>query len=247
MFLSFLFHQLGDPTVGGNLPPCPAAIEQIVQTVRLKPHAAGYANACGTPEARQAIAKYHSYPEHVIRPDNVIVANGCSGALELALTALLDPGTVLLVPRPGFPLYQVIAESHGASVVHYRLDPDRHWECDMDHLEELLRTNKNTIRAMVVNNPSNPTGSVFSGSHLVQILDFCRRHRLAIVADEIYGDLTFGSESGSGSTTTPQLFHPMAQVAAQLGRQVPIITASGLAKQFLLPGWRVGWITFHDK
>jgi tyrosine aminotransferase len=234
--------QIGDPTVGGNLPPCPVAIEQIQQAVLHQPHAAGYVHACGTPQARQAIAAYHSYPEHPIRPDNVIVASGCSGALELALTALLDPGTILLVPQPGFPLYQVIAESHGASVVHYRLDPDRQWQVDLEHLKTVVAkhhdaSSKMMIRGMVVNNPSNPTGAVFSEEHLMELLEFARQYRLPIVADEVYGDLVFGQNQ----------FHPMAQVAARLGRQVPIITASGLAKQFLLPGWRVGWITFHDK
>lgn len=232
-------NQLGDPTVGGNLHPCPVAIQQIVQKVQEKPHLAGYVNACGTPEARQAIANYHSYPEHAIGSENVIVANGCSGALELALTALLDPDTILLVPKPGFPLYQVIAESHGASVMHYRLDPERNWECDMDHLEEILAqddTNQR-IRGILINNPSNPTGGVFSEDHLMEILEFCDKHRLPIVADEVYGELVFGSNR----------FHPMAQMAARLGQQVPVITASGLGKQFLLPGWRVGWLTFHDK
>jgi tyrosine aminotransferase len=211
-------------------------MEALAKAALFKPHAAGYANACGTPEARLAIAKHHSYPEHRILPENVIVASGCSGALELALTSLLDPGTTLLVPQPGFPLYQVIAESHGATVVHYRLDLDRNWEVDMDHLKEIMLTHPN-VRAMVVNNPSSPTGAVFSERHLMQILDFAAKNHLPIVADEVYGDLTFGSNQ----------FHPLAQVAAKLGRQVPVITTSGLSKQFLLPGWRVGWTTFHDK
>jgi tyrosine aminotransferase len=212
-------------------------MEAVVQAVLYKPHAAGYVNACGTPEARQAIADAHSYPAHKISPDNVIVANGCSGALELALSALLDPGTAILVPQPGFPLYQVIAESHGANVVHYNLLPDRNWECDLDHLEELMVSHPNPIRAMLINNPSNPTGGVFSEEHLEQLLHFASRHHLPIVSDEVYGDLVFASKT----------FHPMAQVASKLGNQVPVITASGLAKQYLLPGWRIGWITFHDK
>jgi tyrosine aminotransferase len=215
---------------------CPAAIQQLLEAAKAKPHCAGYINACGTTEARDAIAKFHSYPEHVILPDNVIVANGCSGALELALTALLDPQSTLLVPQPGFPLYQVIAESHGASVAHYRLDPENDWEIDMDHLSELMKIHSN-VRAIVVNNPSNPTGCVFTESSLVRILEFASKHQLPIVADEVYGELTFGSAR----------FIPLAKMAARLGREVPVITASGLAKQFLLPGWRVGWITFHDK
>jgi tyrosine aminotransferase len=193
-------------------------------------HAAGYIDACGTAEARAAIATYHSYPEHAISPENVVVASGCSGALELVLTSLLDVGTYLLVPQPGFPLYQVITESHGASVIQYRLNPNRHWECDLDHLEEIMMTHrekKPNIRGIVINNPSNPTGAVFRRDHLFQIIDFCNRYHLPIVADEVYGDITFGVNN---------VFHPMAQLAAQCGRQVPVITTSGLAKQFLLPG-----------
>lgn len=170
--------------------------------------------------------------------DHVIIASGCSGALELALTALLDPGSVLLVPKPGFPLYSVIAESHGATVVHYNLRPDHGWECDMQHLQDIMNDYPpGVVRAMVVNNPSNPTGSVYSESHLHEIVSFSQGNRLPIVADEIYGELTFGNNK----------FLSIAQVAKQKGNRVPVIVASGIAKQFLLPGWRVGWIVFYDK
>lgn len=222
--------------MGGNLPPCPVALEAIESALHQKGHAAGYANACGIPEARKAIAHFHG--RHVEGDEaSVVVANGCSGALEIALTSLLDPGTILLVPQPGFPLYQVIAESHGASVVFYRLLPDRNWECDLRHLQELVSTYGAQVRGIVVNNPSNPTGAVFSRAHLESLVTFCKQHRLPIVADEVYGDLTF--------TGCP--FHPMGSVAASLGHEVPIITVSGLAKQYLVPGWRIGWMVFQDK
>jgi tyrosine aminotransferase len=219
------------------LTPCQDALDAVVLAAVRTSHSAGYINACGMQAARQAIAAYHSYAEQEITSENVIVASGCSGALELALTSMLDPGTFLLVPKPGFPLYQVIVESHGAQVVHYRLDPDRSWQCDLDHLEELMKSrNSKNFRGLLINNPSNPTGAVFTKSHLQDLVAFCARHRLPIVADEVYGDLAFGCNQ----------FHPMAQVAAQCGNHVPVITSSGLAKQFLLPGWRVGWLTFHD-
>lgn len=242
---------LGDPTVGGDLPPCQVALDAVVQAVRSKDHAAGYVNACGIDEARHAIARHHSYVEHAINATNVIVASGCSGCLELVLSSLLDPGTALLVPQPGFPLYQVIAESHGASVVHYRLDPDNNWECDLDHLEQLMEkqasstpTNHRSIRGLLLNNPSNPTGAVFSRSHLQDVVAFCDKHRLVLVADEVYGDLTFDSSDDGRENNNS--FYPAAKVAAQCGQRVPVITTSGLAKQYLLPGWRVGWIVFHD-
>lgn len=112
--------QLGDPTA--YIPPCPVIISAMTEALQSSSGmtTAGYANACGTAEARYAIHKYH-YPNTTLQrddveedvndivrtsPDDVIVANGASGGLELALTALLDEDSVLLVPRPGFPLYQ---------------------------------------------------------------------------------------------------------------------------------------------
>jgi tyrosine aminotransferase len=213
-------------------------MEAIVRAVLRKPHTASYTHACGALDARRAIAAHHSVPGHPpLDPEHVIVTNGCSGALELALASLLDPGTSLLVPQPGFPLYEEIAESNGASVVKYRLDPNRNWECDMNHLEEILNENKNhEIRAMVINNPSS-YGAVFSEKHLLELLDFALKHRLLIVSDEVYGDLTFGDNE----------FHPLAVVAGAMhGSRVPVIITSGLSKQFLVPGWRIGWATFHD-
>ena len=219
--------------------------------------AAGYVNACGTTEARESIASYHSCFEAqlIIDPEDVVVASGCSGALELAITALLDEGSVLLVPRPGFPIYQVIAESHGASVAYYDLDPESNWECNLKHMEEViaglerrhalssssspLKNSASTkiVRGIVVNNPGNPTGAVYSRNHLCDILSLAERYRLPIIADEVYGDLTYGEA----------LFHPLAEVASSIQSQVPIITVSGLGKQYLVPGWRLGWLVFHDK
>lgn len=237
---------LGDPTAFGNITPCPAVIDAITKALQSPSMAAGYINACGTPEALAAIAAHHSCdePNTMVRvtPEDVVVANGASGALELALTALLDEDSVLLVPNPGFPLYQVIAESHGARVMHYNLLPENGWECDLDHMENIIkaeqchRSGKAVVRGIVVNNPSNPTGAVYSQHHLRGILELAHRYRLPIISDEIYGAMTFGDA----------VFHPMANVAARMGRSVPVITASGLGKQYLVPGWRLGWIVFHD-
>ena len=194
-------------------------------------------NACGTPEARQAVADFHSgNTKNTISAENVVIANGCSGALELVLTAMLDEDSVLLVPQPGFPLYQVIAESHGASVDFYRLDPDHEWEIDLKHLTRLIQKHGERVRGVVVNNPSNPTGAVFSLHHLESIVDVCESFKIPIVSDEVYGDLCYNEKT----------FHPLADVAATMGGEVPVITVSGIGKQYLLPGWRCGWAVFQD-
>jgi len=222
-----------------HIPPCSQGMEAIVRAVLRKPRTAQYSHASGSLEARSAIASHHSVPGHppVRSESDVIVTNGCSGALEISLMSLLDPGTSLLVPKPGFPLYEEIAESLGATVVEYDLDPDHNWECNLDHLEAIMKdaSNKQNVRAMVINNPSSH-GAVFSERHLLKVLDFAMKHRLPIVSDEVYGDLTFGSN----------VFHPLGSVAAKHGSTVPVITTSGLSKQFLVPGWRLGWVVFHD-
>lgn len=233
--------QLGDPTVGSSLPVCTVAMDAIIQAVStpVKKFSAGYVPACGTLEARHAIATHHheTYGAPLVSPDHVIVASGCSGTLELVLTALLDEDSILLIPKPGFPLYQVICESHGASVAHYDLDPNKHWQCNLEHMEELILSNNGRVRGVVVNNPSNPTGSVYTEHHLRQILGLAQRYQLPVIADEIYGDLTFDD--------TP--FTSMAKVMMDMGARVPVIVTSGLAKQYLLPGWRVGWAVFYDR
>lgn len=226
---------MGDPTVGSNLPPCTVAIEAAIHAIKSPGHAAGYVPACGTWEARCAIAQHHSTPNGTVLPDDVIIANGCSGALELVLTALLDEDSILLVPMPGFPLYQVICESHGASVAHYNLDAANNWEIDLPHLDQLMNNEK--VKGIVINNPSNPTGSVYSKQHLKAIFQLCERRGLPIIADEIYGDLVFGAN----------VFTSMAEIMFEMGRTVPVIVTSGLAKQYLVPGWRVGWAVFYDR
>ncbi|KAL7460610.1 hypothetical protein ACHAXS_001054 [Conticribra weissflogii] len=273
---------LGDPTTYGIIKPCPAVVSAITKAIQSPSISAGYVNACGTHEARAAIASYHSKQSSEIidvTPEDIIVANGASGALELALTALLDEDSVLLVPRPGFPLYQVIAASHGARVVHYDLLPKSGWECDLNHMESIILQEEDTashkncghmhdaknraVRGILINNPSNPTGAVYSESHLMDIIRLAARHRLPIISDEIYGDMTFANN----------VFHPMANVSVKMGNRVPVITASGLGKQCesktmckfsclpcdtkipnhafidgkqdLVPGWRLGWIVFR--
>jgi tyrosine aminotransferase len=208
---------LGDPTAFGNLPPSQILTEAAAAAAYSNKYN-GYVNACGVPSARAAIAKHYSTEDVEFTSDDVVIASGCSGALELALTALLDTGTNLLVPAPGFPLYEVIANSHGAGVKPYRLDPATGWECDLENMESQIDEN---TRGILINNPSNPCGSVFSEGHLEDIIRLAAKHKLPIVADEVYGGMTFGDVK----------YVPLSTVSAKLGGIAPIISSSGLAKQ----------------
>lgn len=107
--------------------------------------------------------------------------------------------------------------------------PENNWEVDLFHLESQI---DNRTSCIVINNPSNPCGSVYSEKHLRDILEIAYRHRLPVIADEIYERLVFEGEK-------------FVSLAA-LKSEVPILACGGLAKRFLIPGWRLGWISVHD-
>jgi tyrosine aminotransferase len=127
-------------------------------------------------------------------------------------------------------LYCVISESIGASCKSYRLIPERQWECDLEHMESLI---DDQTKAILINNPSNPCGNVFSEEHLREIVSLAERRRLPIISDEIYGDMVFSSYQ----------FTPIARVSSS----IPVIVTGGTAKQFSVPGWRIGWLLVYDQ
>lgn len=117
---------------------------------------------------------------------------------------------------------------------------------NIPHLETLIDTR---TRAVLINNPSNPCGAVYSEEHLQDLIDLCERHHLPIIADEIYADMVrrkrlFGGEIMRYSKVfTNNTFHFLGA----LSKNVPILSCGGIAKRFICPGWRVGWIVIHDR
>ncbi|CAL8102320.1 unnamed protein product [Orchesella dallaii] len=220
---------IGDPTIFGNLKPHEAIIEAIQNAITSMKFN-GYAPTVGYGEARAAVAEYYSTPSSPVSPNDVILCSGCSHALDLCISAVASRGQNILMPRPGFSIYRTLANGYGISTKHYNLLPEKSWEVDLDHLESLI--DKNTA-AIVVNNPSNPCGSVYSEQHLRDILAIAERNCVPIIADEIYDFFVFKGE----------VFHPLAT----LSTNVPILSCSGLTKRFLVPGWRMGWILIHDR
>ncbi|XP_023706286.1 tyrosine aminotransferase isoform X3 [Cryptotermes secundus] len=226
---SMIALSIGDPTVFGNLKP-PVEVIEAMQESLLSIRYNGYAPSTGHQEAREAVARYSSSAAVTVHSQDVVLCSGCSCALDLAITVLANPGQNILVPRPGFPLYRTLAESLGIHVKSYNLRPERGWEVDTMHLEQQIDA---STAALVVSNPSNPCGSVYSRQHLRDILQVARAKFVPVIADEIYEHMVFPG----------QTFHPLASVSDD----VPILACSGITKRFLVPGWRMGWITIHDR
>uniref|UniRef100_A0A8C9T7N8 Tyrosine aminotransferase n=1 Tax=Scleropages formosus TaxID=113540 RepID=A0A8C9T7N8_SCLFO len=220
---------IGDPTVFGNLP----TDEKVLQAMKdaMDSHKYnGYAPSVGYQKSREAVANFYCSPEAPLEADDVILTSGCSQAIELAISVLCNPGNNILVPCPGFSLYKTLAVSLGIEIKHYNLLPEKSWEIDLQNLESLI---DEKTACLVVNNPSNPCGSVYSKEHLQDILAVASRHCIPILADEIYGDMVFPEHT----------FYSMAP----LTNDVPILSCGGLAKRWLVPGWRMGWILIHDR
>ncbi|XP_077451582.1 tyrosine aminotransferase isoform X7 [Stigmatopora argus] len=176
---------IGDPTVFGNLPLDDAVIQAIKDAVDSHKYN-GYAPSIGYLKSRQVVANFYSCSEAPLEVDDVILTSGCSQAIDLAISVLCNPGDNILVPRPGFSLYKTLAVSLGIEVKLYNLLPEKSWEVDLQHLESLIDERTSLL---IVTNPSNPCGSVFTKEHQQKILKVASRNCLPILADEIYSNM----------------------------------------------------------
>jgi alanine-synthesizing transaminase len=215
-----LYLNIGDPNVYDYETPAPA-IDAIVKA--LHDNRNGYAPSDGVPEALDAI-RADAAGKGISAIREVFVSNGCSEGIEIALTALCNPGENILTPSPGYPLYTALAAKLGLEENPYFLDEESGWQPDVADIER--RINDKT-RAIVVINPNNPTGSVAERATLLALVDVARRHGLLLIADEIYGELTL-----DGAQHIP---------VASLADDVPILTFDGMSKAYLGPGLRIGW------
>ncbi|XP_010778655.1 tyrosine aminotransferase, partial [Notothenia coriiceps] len=176
---------IGDPTVFGNLPTDGAVLQAMKDAIDSQKYN-GYAPSVGYLKSRQAVANFYSCPEAPLEAEDVILTSGCSQAIDLAISVLCNPGENILVPCPGFSLYKTLAVSMGIDVKLYNLLPEKSWEVDLLQMESLI---DERTSCMIVTNPSNPCGSVFSKEHLQKIIKVASRHCLPILADEIYSDM----------------------------------------------------------
>lgn len=212
---------IGDPVAFGFKTP-PHLIDAVERALRDGHN--GYVPSPGIAEAREAVAADYTARGVPIPADRVLLTSGTSEGIELALHALVDEGDEVLVPSPTYPLYTAVLAKIGAREVYYRTDPQRGWMPDLDHIGSLITP---ATRAIVVIDPNNPTGAVYPASVRRALLDLADRHGLAILADEVYGDLAYDG--------------PVPPLAG-LDLDAPVISFSSLSKAYLAPGWRAGWM-----
>ncbi|RDX62669.1 putative aminotransferase TAT2, partial [Mucuna pruriens] len=219
---------LGDPTLATYFRTSNVAEEAVSEALRSHKFR-GYAPAAGLPQARIAIAEYLSGDlPYQLSSDDVFITCGCTQAIDVSVAVLTRPAANILLPRPGYPVYELCATLRGVEVRYYDLLPERGWEVDLDSVEALA--DHNTV-ALVIINPGNPCGNVYSFHHLEKIAETAKRVGTIVIADEVYGHLAFGGKP----------FVPMGVFSSI----VPVLTLGSLSKRWIVPGWRLGWLVVN--
>jgi alanine-synthesizing transaminase len=212
----------------GNLAPFGFdAPEEVQQDVILNlPNSSGYSDSKGLFAARKAIMHYTQLKKIAgVTIDDIYIGNGASELIVMCMQGLLNPGDEVLVPAPDYPLWTAAVTLAGGTPRHYICDEANEWNPDLKDMRSKITPN---TRAIVVINPNNPTGAVYSDEILKEIIQLAREHQLIIFADEIYDKVLY-----DGITHTS---------IASLADDVLFVTLNGLSKNYRACGYRSGWM-----
>lgn len=198
----------------------------LKDVIRNLPTAQGYCDSKGIYSARVAIMQYYQQKNITgVDIEDIYVGNGVSELILMAMNGLLNQSDEVLLPSPDYPLWTASVALSGGKPVHYICDESNEWNPDVADIEAKI-TNK--TKAIVIINPNNPTGAVYSESVLKKIINLARKHNLIIFSDEIYDKVLYDQ-----TTHTP---------TASLADDVFMVTFSGLSKNYRIAGFRAGWM-----
>jgi|YNPMSStandDraft_2_1061718.scaffolds.fasta_scaffold00237_4 alanine-synthesizing transaminase len=215
-----LYLNIGDPNLFDFKTP-DFMIEPAYRA--MKENHNGYSPSSGIKEAVEAIER-EAQRKEIKNIQDIFVTTGASEAIEICLTALVNEGENVLTPTPGYPLYTAVQSKLQAYENPYYLDEQNGWQPDVEDIKKKIN---DKTKAIILINPNNPTGSLYSLEILQEIIKLAEKHNLVIFADEIYDKLLFDGKKHVS--------------IASLNPDVPCITFGGLSKNYLAPGFRIGW------
>jgi alanine-synthesizing transaminase len=215
-----LYLNIGDPNLFDFITP-----RRIIETTlnAMLENKNGYAPSSGIPEAVKAI-EAEAERKNIKNVLDVFVTTGASEAIDICLTSLVNEGENILTPTPGYPLYTAIASKLRSMENPYYLDENNGWQPDVEDIKNKI--NKDT-KGIILINPNNPTGSLYTSETLQKIIELALRNDLVIFADEIYDKLLFDGKNHIS--------------VASLNQDVSCVTFGGLSKNYFVPGFRIGW------
>jgi alanine-synthesizing transaminase len=220
-------HRIIKLNIGNPAPFGFEAPEEILQDViRNMGEASGYTDSKGLFAARKAVMHYTQQKKIAgVDIDDIIIGNGVSELIVMAMQALLNNGDQILVPMPDYPLWTAAVTLAGGTPRHYLCDEQSDWLPDIKDIEAKITAN---TRGIVIINPNNPTGALYPPEFLTELIEVARHHKLVIFADEIYDKMLY-----DGNTHTS---------IASLADDVLFITFNGLSKNYRTCGYRAGWM-----
>lgn len=213
----------GNPAIFGFDAP-----HQIVaDMLATLPTAHGYSDSRGVISARRAIvSRYEEDPTFPrFGPDDVYLGNGVSELITMVMQALLNEGDEVLIPAPDYPLWTAMTSLAGGTPVHYLCDEEQGWEPSLEDVRAKITPQ---TKALVIINPNNPTGAVYSREVLEGLVQIAREHQLLLLSDEIYDRILFDD-----ATHIP---------TASLAPDLLCLTFNGLSKTYRVAGFRSGWL-----
>ncbi len=215
-----LYLNIGDPNIFDFEPP-----KHLVEATyeAMKKNYNGYSPSSGIKQATDAIA-LEAEKKGIKNVQDIFVTTGASEAIDICLTALVNNGENVLTPTPGYPLYTAIQSKLQTMENPYYLDENNGWQPDIEDIKNKINSK---TRAIIIINPNNPTGSNNSPETLKQIIELAIEHNLVIFADEIYDKLLMDGKKHTS--------------IASLNSEVPMVTFGGLSKNYMVPGFRIGW------
>jgi hypothetical protein len=204
--------------------------KQAILEVLANPQALSYApDPRGLLLGRQAVASYYAERGIAVDPGQIFLTTSTSEAYSYVFRLLADPGDTILVPQPSYPLFDFLAGLNDVRVIPYPLIYDQTWQIDLATLEQRLEAR---ARAILVVHPNNPTGSFVRRRELAELLAFCQRQDMALVADEVFADYFLGAD--------PQRVVSHAAITEAL-----TFTLSGLSKISALPQMKLAWLVVN--
>lgn len=220
-------HRILKLNIGNPAPFGFEAPEEIVRDVILNlPSAQGYCESKGLFSARKAIVQhYQSQGIFGVDIEDIYIGNGVSELIVMAMQGLLNTDDEVLVPSPDYPLWTAAVNLAGGKARHYRCDEAADWFPDLEDIKSKIGPR---TRGIVIINPNNPTGAVYSRELLLEIVELCRQHSIILFADEIYDKILY-----DGAVHIP---------ACSLSDDILTVTFNGLSKAYRVAGFRVGWM-----
>ncbi|WP_412498497.1 pyridoxal phosphate-dependent aminotransferase [Shewanella indica] len=220
-------HRILKLNIGNPAPFGFEAPEEIVRDVILNlPSAQGYCESKGLFSARKAIVQhYQSQGIFGVDIEDIYIGNGVSELIMMAMQGLLNTDDEVLVPSPDYPLWTAAVNLAGGKARHYRCDEAADWFPDLEDIKSKIGPR---TRGIVIINPNNPTGAVYSRELLLEIVELCRQHSIILFADEIYDKILY-----DGAVHIP---------ACSLSDDILTVTFNGLSKAYRAAGFRVGWM-----